>query len=149
MATRSTIAIITERGNVTGVYCHWDGYPAHNGRILQEHYTDAQTVTELLSHGDISSLGERIAPTAASGHTFENGERGTTAYYGRDRGELGVKPQQFTDVDHWRSAYGQEYDYLYVASEGTWYVGANDGEMKPLAPVVAAELKVIDEELRA
>ena len=140
MATRSTIAIQNEDGTVTSVYCHWDGYPAHNGRILQEHYTDAQTVAELISLGDISSLGERISPTVGSGHTFENGEPGTTVYYGRDRGERGVAPQKALNADSWRYTCGQEYDYLYVASEGAWYVGKHGRALKPLAPAVAAEL---------
>jgi hypothetical protein len=140
MATRSTIAIQNEDGTVTSVYCHWDGYPAHNGRILQQHYTDAQAVTELLSHGNMSELGERISPTVGSGHTFENGEPGTTVYYGRDRGEDDVAPQTFPNAQAWREAYGQEYDYLYVASEGAWYVGKHGRALKPLAPAVAAEL---------
>ena len=40
MATRSRIAIEKENGTVESIYCHWDGYPENNGRILVENYTD-------------------------------------------------------------------------------------------------------------
>jgi len=30
MATRSNIGIVNEDGSVTGIYCHWDGYPENN-----------------------------------------------------------------------------------------------------------------------
>ncbi len=29
MATRSNIGIVNDNGSVTGIYCHWDGYPEH------------------------------------------------------------------------------------------------------------------------
>jgi hypothetical protein len=39
MGTRSTIAIQNADNTVTGIYCHWDGYVEHNGKILNENYT--------------------------------------------------------------------------------------------------------------
>lgn len=45
-------------GKVKSIYCHWDGYPEGVGRKLQRSYTDPKKVEELLSLGDISSLGE-------------------------------------------------------------------------------------------
>ena len=40
MATRSTIALEFADGTVEQVYCHWDGYLAHNGLMLLEHYSN-------------------------------------------------------------------------------------------------------------
>ena len=40
MATRSNTGIENENGRVSAIYCHWDGYPEHNGRILKEHYSE-------------------------------------------------------------------------------------------------------------
>ena len=37
MGTRSSIAIKTEDG-IKAIYCHWDGYVDHNGKILKEFY---------------------------------------------------------------------------------------------------------------
>ena len=50
MATRSTIAVVNPDNTVTQIYCHWDGYLSHNGRILKESYTDLNAVKELISH---------------------------------------------------------------------------------------------------
>ena len=40
MATRSTIALEFADGTVQQVYCHWDGYIDHNGKILFENYSN-------------------------------------------------------------------------------------------------------------
>ena len=40
MATRSNIGIVNEDDSITAIYCHWDGYPEHNGKILLNHYNN-------------------------------------------------------------------------------------------------------------
>ena len=39
MGTRSVIARPTPEGGFHGIYCHYDGYPAHQGRVLFEAVT--------------------------------------------------------------------------------------------------------------
>jgi hypothetical protein len=39
MGTRSNIAYEKPNGKVVVMYCHYDGYPEYNGRVLQEHYS--------------------------------------------------------------------------------------------------------------
>ena len=39
MGTRSVIARPTPEGGFCGIYCHYDGYPAHQGRVLFEAVT--------------------------------------------------------------------------------------------------------------
>ena len=56
MATRSTIALEFADGTVGQVYCHWDGYLAHNGKMLQEHYSDPFKLRDLIDLGDLSTL---------------------------------------------------------------------------------------------
>ncbi len=34
MATRSNIGIVNEDGSITGIYCHYDGYPEYVGKML-------------------------------------------------------------------------------------------------------------------
>lgn len=58
MGTRSNIGMVHEDGSVTMNYCHWDGYPSHNGKILLENYTTTEKVRKLLALGDLSILGE-------------------------------------------------------------------------------------------
>jgi len=55
MGTRSRIGI--QQGNsITSVYCHWDGYPEFNGRILRDHYDTTEKVKDLIDGGNISAL---------------------------------------------------------------------------------------------
>lgn len=37
MSTRSQIAMLSGDDSIKSVYCHWDGYPAHNGRKRDLH----------------------------------------------------------------------------------------------------------------
>jgi hypothetical protein len=39
VGTRSVIARPTPEGGFTGTYCHYDGYPAHQGRVLHDAVT--------------------------------------------------------------------------------------------------------------
>ena len=66
MATRSTIAMKTPEGKIRAIYCHWDGYIDHNGKILIGNYTDPAKVKALIDLGDISSLREEVGEK----HTF-------------------------------------------------------------------------------
>ena len=50
MATRSAIGLKKIDGTIEAVYCHWDGYPAHNGKILMNHYPVDKT-QRLLAEG--------------------------------------------------------------------------------------------------
>jgi hypothetical protein len=118
MATRSTIAIELKDGTVHQVYCHWDGYPSNNGRILLEHYTDEKKILELLSHGDMSSLGEEIGEP----HEFgKSPNKKWTEYYRRDRGESGLETKHYRSFEHYKKAgWSESYDYIY--RNGVWYV---------------------------
>lgn len=66
MGTRSSIAIKTENG-IKAIYCHWDGYVDHNGRILREHYDTPSKVADLIALGDLSSLRQEIGQV----HSFD------------------------------------------------------------------------------
>lgn len=87
MGTRSFIILPNPKGDYTGIYCHWDGYPKHVGRLLRDHYSKPAAARELIRLGDLSSLGERLRPLNPEAHSFDEAERGTTVAYGRDRGE--------------------------------------------------------------
>ena len=60
MATRSRIAILNKDGTYSSVYCHWDGAPDYNGRILVDFYTNEEIVKFLINQGDLSSLEARV-----------------------------------------------------------------------------------------
>lgn len=137
MATRSTIAIELPDGKIKAVYCHWDGYLSNNGKILQEHYTDAKKVEKLISKGAISSLGKVIGRKhpfsqwelkkddpdyAKKLADIDKAEKGSyTKFYARDRGE-NVQINTYKDFDDYADKLdGQEYDYLFT-KYGNWRV---------------------------
>jgi hypothetical protein len=116
MGTRSTIALEYADGTIGQIYCHWDGYLDHNGKILQNYYTDPFKVRELLDGGDMSSLSETVA-----GCSFYS-ERGETC------------PQRmYKDFAEFRKeAQGEEYNYI-LRKDGKWYVefyGEFDGTLE-------------------
>ena len=83
MATRSFICKLLPDHSVTGVYCHFDGYPDGVGAILKEHYTDQGKVDELLELGDLSELHENLTLTVA---------------YHRDRGDDRIPNRIYTSI---------------------------------------------------
>jgi len=118
MATRSTIALEFADGTIQQVYCHWDGYLAHNGKILQASYTDPFKVRDLIDLGDISSLG----PNIGEKHVEQEARQQITTFYGRDRGESGTQARTFKDFADYRdNAQGEEYNYI-LRRDGNWYV---------------------------
>lgn len=154
MATRSTIALLRDNGEVVKVYCHWDGYLDNNGRLLVENYNTPEKIEALLAGGDISSLGRVVGEkhpfdtydksklTAEDLALAERAEAESwTLYYGRDRGETGTEPKVYADLGLYeRNAQFEEYNYCFIY--GTWYYTSYDGKVRS----VAEELEKIAEE---
>lgn len=57
MSTRCLIGVEYEDKTIRFIYCHCDGYIEHVGKILKESYIDSDRVEQLLSLGNLSSLG--------------------------------------------------------------------------------------------
>ena len=132
MATRSTIAVVNPDNTVDQIYCHWDGYLSHNGRILKESYTTLNAVKELISHGDLSSLAPKVNPTGE--HSFTKPEKGVCVYYGRDRGEKNTKPRTYSDLKVFlRNMQCEEYDYVFKDNE--WFLVSNDSLVGYSTPI--------------
>ena len=118
MATRSYIGIRNLNDTVDYIYCHYDGYPSHNGRILTENYTTLDKVKELLALGDLSILGPEIGEQ----QDFNNRETHNNNWclaYGRDRGEqrVEVKNDQFESVI---KDGGVDYVYIFDYIKYQW-----------------------------
>ena len=124
MATRSTIALEFADGTVGQVYCHWDGYLAHNGKMLQEHYSDPFKLRDLIDHGDLSTLAIHIG----SKHDFDTQVPYECTFYGRDRGETDTQARYFPNFDEYFTE-GQMEDFNYILrTDGNWYVREYDSE---------------------
>ena len=157
MATRSTIALEFADGTVQQVYCHWDGYLDHNGKILQEHYTNPFKLRDLIDLGDISSLGECVGEkhpfsrldVEMSAEQFDDQYGTMTTFYMRDRGESGCYARKYKNFQEYqREAQREEYDYILrnVNGVATWFVSfyGTDGEYLTMQD--AFEFQARDEE---
>jgi hypothetical protein len=154
MGTRSTIALEFADGTVEQVYCHWDGYLEHNGKILQEHYSDPFKLRDLIDQGSISSLGKVVGNT----HPFSpfEGETqkaqyeaamaaGATTFYARDRGEE-LQVEKFNDFQDYLAHHQyEEYEYI-LRRDGNWYVQCHDDAFVTLKSAIADEQDRIAQE---
>jgi hypothetical protein len=117
MATRSTIALEYADGSVDVIYCHWDGYLEHNGKLLVNHYSDPFLVRDMLDMGSVSSLAETLE---------------STEFHHRDMGrELLI--DRYDSFETYRLAMldgaGQEYNYVLAEVCGTpvWFYSRGTG----------------------
>ena len=129
MGTRSLIAVV-HGNNYKTVYCHWDGYLSHNGRILQEHY-DSPKANNLIALGNISSLTLNIGEkhpfsqfdTDMPAKEFEDKYGNMTTFYGRDREEEGQEFVTHTSkeslIEHFNKSWAE---FAYIMQDGVWYV---------------------------
>lgn len=140
MGTRSTIGIERSDGSVAQIYCNWDGYYSHNGRILLESYTTEDRIMQLIALGDLSSLG----PELGEKHPFAWHQEDPKTYdqlghvwctaYGRDRGEPDCDPRLYQDFAAFQEE-GDQAEYNYLFRKGKWLTLENDRWVK-LAPRV-------------
>lgn len=108
MATRSTIWYRDpETNDYKGVYCHCDGYPSHNGKLLLNYYNSLEKVKELVSFGFISSLREEIE---------------LCEFYHRDREQdfnsYGVKNKR--EIEEFFE------EYTYIFEDNKWFILDDD-----------------------
>lgn len=121
MATRSYIGKMNpETGVINYIYCHYDGYLSHTGRMLVENYNDESKVDELLNLGNLSYLGEEIGEK----HNFNQPTKGWTLAYGRDRNEPKNGNNQCY-LEDYNTSMG--IDYFYLFTEEGWKYSTGNG----------------------
>jgi len=133
MATRSTIALEFADGTVQQVYCHWDGYLEHNGKILAEHYSNPFILRDLIDLGGLSSLRRDIGEKHAFSQfdlpkeeveAFVKRTENMCTFYARDRGEQLVV-HKFADFEDYLAHHAyEEYEYILRNDNGVavWFV---------------------------
>ena len=151
MATRSTIALEFADGTIGQVYCHWDGYLAHNGKMLKEYYSNPFILRDLIDLGSLSSL----RPQIGTKHPFSMFEANMTqdeyanlyrdmcSFYERDRGERSADATYFKDYEHFLvDGQEEEYDYILrnVNGKPTWFVSDHGGDFQSLAVALIEEI---------
>lgn len=113
MGTRSSI-VVKVGDKVKGIYCHWDGYPSHNGRILIGHYNSQELAEQVISLGDLSSLD--VSMECPDGHTYSTPKDGYSIAYGRDRGEDDTDAKEYGDYPEALESLEQECNYYWDGS---------------------------------
>jgi hypothetical protein len=132
MATRSNIGIVNDNGSVTGIYCHWDGYPENNGKLLLKHYTDSERINGLMSLGSLSYLAENLYSDKKA-HSFRNPVDGVCVAYGRDRGETGTNSKTFDNISEFEEFADNSWsDYQYLFNNGKWQYRNHNGTWNEL-----------------
>ena len=130
MSTRSNIAIERKNKTVEVVYCHFDGYLSNNGQILLDNYKDIDKINNLISKGDISSLGENIEDC-----NFYEDENSSASF--------------FESLDEYLKQVDTlfiEYIYIFSESEGKWYYIETNDNWKFKKPVTKEQLKLLTQE---
>ena len=127
MSTRSRIGIVRDNGKIEHIYCHSDGYPAWNGKILENHYQDIDKINQLIALGDISSLDAEIGEK----HNFNDLDKNWVRSYGRDRGETCVA-SIFSEnkKEYIRVAENSWAEYLYLFQDKWFVYAVNDKNPK-------------------
>lgn len=119
MPTRSMIGIQDEDGSIRAVYCHGEGYPSGNGKILEESYPTREDVERLIAGGDMSYLEP----------DFDDVE-----FYSK-RGEEVNKPYFYPNVDAYAR---QEYNY-YIDKDNVWFVLDDSGKQMTVKKAIILE----------
>ena len=144
MATRSNIAYKTIDGKIRSIYCHWDGYPEHNGKMLLDNYQDAAKIKALIELGSLSSLREELGEQHPFDRDYTKPELPLTdnwcLAYHRDRGE-DLMIQEYDNIPDWINDM-EEYAYLWDGQN--WLVndhGAKDANGFPIFDFVETKMQ--------
>ena len=118
MATRSTIAMVTNCGGIDAIYCHYDGYPEHVGKTLYASYADEKRVAKLMDMGDVSQLGRTLAKCR---------------FYRRDMGRAEEDTRKVTHKSLSEAVAAMDerrawLEYLYLFADGRWMIHALRGD---------------------
>lgn len=129
MATMGTISIELENKFIAMVTLRQDAYPMNDnkefgcGLTLLKHYNKVDLVNELISHGNIYSLQEKIEkdPTKPHQIELEKRQRDVCFFYKRDYKQKNVEPIIFfSEKDYKKRNEMQDWNYLFKNNE--WYV---------------------------
>jgi hypothetical protein len=122
MSTRSFIALVTSEG-YRSIYCHTDGHPDHNGRILRDAYADPARVEALIGLGNLAQLGLVIGQRhEVANHDRDFPER--CLAYGRDGGEADQEAAEdptFDDLVTSAREADAEWLYIFAPLGGGWF----------------------------
>jgi hypothetical protein len=107
MSTRSSIARITEQGEIKSIYSHSDGYPEYMEKLLTNNYSSVETIEAMFDLGDVSFLAATLDESR-----FYNSWRGETT-----QANVWSSEEMWAD---WAERSGIEYLYLFNGVQWFW-----------------------------
>ena len=116
MSTRARIALAMPNGKFKSIYVHLDGYPQGVGKVLAQHYGNANRIRDLLELGDLSQLGPMLVAPESTRHSHAAPSPNVTVAYGRDRGDTGTDAStchNFTALCAIAAECNAEYVYVF------------------------------------
>lgn len=123
MSTRSRIGYVLPSGKVKHVFCHWDGYPSWNGRILMENYNSPKKARNLVGLGSICFLDKEIAQDPDGGvHDLDKHQENVTVVYHRDGGCAWKDSRPVIDTLEAFLHPNWNIEFLYLFKDGEWFV---------------------------
>lgn len=116
MGTRSRIGIQLKDDSILSVYCHYDGYPAFNGRVLREFYNTKEKVSRLINGGDMSCTW-----TNAGWNNETLPEMGPLHYTMRGESIESNAPELSKDHgEYLKMSANADEEYSYLFADGEW-----------------------------
>ena len=119
MGTRSRIGIKLKDDSILSVYCHYDGYPSFNGRVLREFYNTKEKVSQLINGGNMSCTwtnagwNNETLPECGPLHYTMRGES-----IEENAPELNKNQSEYLKT---ADDCGEEYAYLFTSAGWTCY----------------------------
>lgn len=127
MSTHASIWMRNSDGKVSGIYCHFDGYLSHVGKILETYYADTEKVKALIDLGDISYLGNTLeiknGPHVSNDVNRNDDKNRYTAPYGGS-------PSFADDTDAILRDWKQEFNYFWNGKDWLYYDGIKWGYLR-------------------
>jgi len=116
MSTRSMIGVIDNAGQVSAVYCHFDGYVEGVGRTLAESWNSKEDAMRLIiGGGDMRAIGDTL-------ETCDFFNSGTFAMY--------------SSIDHFVECMKHsDPEYVYLFVDNRWVVMSCVHSVNPLTEV--------------
>ena len=119
MGTRSRIGIQLQDNSILSVYCHYDGYPAFNGRVLRDNFDTVEKVRNLIDGGNMSCTW-----TNADWNNETLPESGPLYYTMRGESIEDNAPELNKNQSEYLKTAddcGEEYAYLFTSAGWTCY----------------------------
>ena len=140
MSTNSRIGILIpptdpdypdQTTTIRSIYCHWDGYPSHMGKVLHQTYGTIDLVNELLDKGDA-----RLIDVTGESEHYMHSEGGCTS--------------DTMTVNRFTEHFLEEYNYIAIPVPNDYGFYTNVEWVvceSPIKPRDGVEFKLVIDEL--